>query len=350
MATSYIEKALAPFQRLLSDDIVELVVNPDGGLWTELRGDAYMIRRGSLEPAAVREAVQQIAAEGGVRVSEKHPLGSVSFEYAGWLIRAQVVEAPVVRGGDALALRFFKPETEAFEPRYLVGQAQSASAMRRALVDHIASQARHDLQGALKVAVEAKLNIVVAGGTSSGKTTLARWLVRQVDARERVLTIEDVPDLMPTQANKLMMISRRESDVRSPDKLLQASLRLRPDRIILSEVTGADAYTFLKAINTGHGGSMTTIHADTAELAIERLAQTALEAPGKMTYRDMISYVTRSIDVIVHMGKENGARGVNEVFLPRDYGGGADMTDAKDAADDLDAMDVTSFDREETAA
>jgi len=105
---------------------------------------------------------------------------------------------------------------------------------------------------------------------------------------------------------------------------------MRPDRIILSEVTGSDAYTFLKAINTGHGGSMTTVHAETAELAVERMAQTALEADGKMTYQDMIAYVVRSIDVIVHVGKRDGKRGVLEVFLPRSY------DDRKEVAHDAD--------------
>ncbi|MBF5079975.1 hypothetical protein F1642_13680 [Paracoccus sp. NBH48] len=116
-----------------------------------------------------------------------------------------------------------------------------------------------------------------------------------------------------------MMVSNRNDPFRSPDVLLQSSLRMRPDRIILSEVTGADAYTFLKAINTGHGGSITTIHAETAELAVERMAQTALEADGKMTYQDMISYVVRSIDVVIHVGKRDGKRGVLEVFLPSRY-------------------------------
>lgn len=116
-----------------------------------------------------------------------------------------------------------------------------------------------------------------------------------------------------------MLVSDRESDVRGPDKLLQATLRMRPDRIILSEVTGADAYTFLKAINTGHGGSITTVHAETAELAIERLAQTALESGVNMMYRDMISYVQRSIDIIVQAGKRDGKRGVMEVYLPEKF-------------------------------
>lgn len=319
-ATTYMDKALAPFRPVIHDDIVEICVNPDGMVWTESRGDGHMIAsRVTLTAKQAEEAVAQMAGEGKLRVSKDKPLGTVSFDYGPWMIRAQLLLPPVVRGQHAFSMRFFRPETEGFEPAYLEGRSMSVSERRLKLTDDIAEQAKDDLQGALRAAVQAKLNIIVSGGTSSGKTTLARWLVEQVDDSERILTIEDVPDLLPKQPNNVMMVSKRSSDVRTPDHLLQASLRLRPDRIILSEVTGSDAYTFLKAINTGHGGSITTVHADTAELAIERMAQTALEAPGKMTYKDMVAYVVRSIDIIVQTGKSKDRRGVMEVYLPRNY-------------------------------
>lgn len=320
MEESYVDRAFEGLRSVLNPDLVEICVNPDGGVWVENRGDAFMRKaRITLSQDEVRKAGMQIASEGDIRISEHHPLGSVSINYRDWLVRAQVIQAPAVRQGDVLAMRFFKPDTELFEPEYLSGSPESASAQRRELNERVANLAEADLIGALRTCVHEKLNLVVSGGTSSGKTTVARWLVAQVDDKERIITIEDVPDLMPRQPNKVMLVSDRQSDVRSPDKLLQATLRMRPDRIILSEVTGSDAYTFLKAINTGHGGSITTVHADTAELAIERLAQTALEADAKMTYQDMIAYVQRSIDVIVHVGKRDGRRGVLEVFLPERF-------------------------------
>ncbi|MEJ6396031.1 ATPase, T2SS/T4P/T4SS family [Gymnodinialimonas sp. 2305UL16-5] len=326
---SYVDMELGRFTALMSPDLVEIVLNPDGGIWIERRGMEFM------EPWSGRKSKDEIgnlgkalASEGEIRVGEESPIGSASINYMDWLIRAQVIQAPAVRDGHSISMRFFRSDSDVIEPEYLEGGPMSASKARRALSQRVRELAATDLQAALRLCVTEKLNVVVSGGTSSGKTTVARWLVQQIDPRERILTIEDVPDLMPFHENKVMMVSDRRSPVRSPDKLLQASLRMRPDRIILSEVTGADAYTFLKAINTGHGGSMTTIHADTAELAIERMAQTALEAGSQMTYTDMISYVTRSLDVIVHVGKKGGRRGVLEVFLPQDYADGG-------AADDL---------------
>lgn len=317
---SYLDKTFAKLNPLLSDQLVEICINPDGRVWVENRGDPFMgLSDVTYTTQEIMGIGSNLAADGNVRMSDKHPLGSASVTYREWLVRAQIIKEPVVREATAISMRFFRPGQELFEPAYLSGSPESASKMRRALNEKVAVLAETDLQAALSICVSAKLNVVVSGGTSSGKTNVARWLVSKVSDDERIITIEDVPDLMPSQPNKVMMISDRESDVRSPDKLLQATLRMRPDRIILSEVTGADAYTFLKAINTGHGGSITTVHADTAELAIERIAQTALEAKANMMYQDMVSYVQRSIDVIVHVGKRDGRRGVFEVFLPERF-------------------------------
>lgn len=319
-APSYVDEAFAKFHKLLTDEIVELVINPDGTVWIENHGDAYMRRTDIIIDAmAAEDTSKQIAAAGQVRLSEKNPLGSVSILYRDWLVRSQIIQSPAVRIANSISMRFFKPNMRLFEPVYLSGAPESASQARRLLNETVAKQAKTNLQSALQTCVDEKLNLVVSGGTSSGKTTVARWLVSKVSDAERIITIEDVPDLMPRQPNTVSLVSDRQSDVRSPDRLLQATLRMRPDRIILSEVTGADAYTFLKAINTGHGGSITTIHAETAELAIERLAQTALEADVNMTYRDMIAYVQRSIDIIVHVGKRNGKRGILEVYLPEHF-------------------------------
>lgn len=321
---SYVDGAFETFKRILSDRVVEVIVNPDGRVWVENHGDAYMVDTGrTVSKGELAKISASIAASGNVRLSEKHPLGSVSTNYKEWLVRAQIIQAPAVRGANSLSMRFFKPNMDLIEPSYLAGGPQSASSARRELNARVAKLAEKDLTEALKLCVSEKLNLVVSGGTSSGKTTVARWLIDKVDDKERIITIEDVPDLMPKQPNKVMLVSDRQSDVRSPDRLLQATLRMRPDRIILSEVTGSDAYTFLKAINTGHGGSITTVHAETAELAIERLAQTSLEADVNMNYRDMISYVQRSIDIIVHVGKREGRRGVLEVYLPEHFDPGS---------------------------
>jgi len=158
--------------------------------------------------------------------------------------------------------------------------------------------------------------MIVSGGTSTGKTVTARKILSFVPEAERLITIEDAAELRPTQPNTVTLMADREAPERSADQLLTATLRMRPDRIVLGEVRGKEAMTFLEAINTGHGGSLTTLHAETPQLAIQRLAIAALKTDVPMTYQDMIHYITRSIDVIIQAGRHEGARGITEFYLP----------------------------------
>ena len=115
---------------------------------------------------------------------------------------------------------------------------------------------------------------------------------------ERIITIEEAAELRPEQPNAVTLIADRDADARSADVLLASTLRMRPDRIVLGEVRGREAMTFLEAINTGHGGSLTTLHAETPQLAVRRLAIAALKTDVPMTYADMVDYIEGSIDAV----------------------------------------------------
>ena len=172
------------------------------------------------------------------------------------------------------------------------------------------------IDDALAFCVENKLNMIVSGGTSTGKTVAARKILSHVPAEERIVTIEEAAELLPTQPNAVTLIANRDAEFQTADVLLTATLRMRPDRIILGEVRGKEAMTFLEAINTGHGGSMTTLHAETPQLAVQRLAIAALKTEIPMTYGDMIQYIENSIDVIIQAGRHDGKRGITEFYLP----------------------------------
>ncbi len=154
------------------------------------------------------------------------------------------------------------------------------------------------------------------GGTSTGKTVAARKILSLIPPEERIITIEEAAELRPEQPNAVTLIADRDTDARSADVLLASTLRMRPDRIVLGEVRGREAMTFLEAINTGHGGSLTTLHAETPQLAVRRLAIAALKTDVPMTYADMVDYIEGSIDVIIQAGRHDGARGITEFFLP----------------------------------
>lgn len=131
------------------------------------------------------------------------------------------------------------------------------------------------------------------------------------------MTIEDAIELFPKQPNCVSLIADRASDTRSTDKLLEASLRMRPDRLIVGEIRGKEAMTFLEAINTGHGGSMSTIHAESPDLALDRLAIAAGRSGVPMTYENLRNYISRTIDVIIQTGRKDGKRGITEIYCPK---------------------------------
>lgn len=159
---------------------------------------------------------------------------------------------------------------------------------------------------------------MVAGGTSSGKTTFLNALLAEIPEHERLVLIEDTQELELKHENAVGLIAARgelsEAQISAED-LLIAALRLRPDRIILGELRGPEAFTFLRAINTGHPGSMTTIHADTPTRAIEQLVLLVLQAGTRLSRDDVRHYVRESVDVFVQLSRTNGKRSVSQVMV-----------------------------------
>ncbi len=271
----------------------------------------------------VRDLGNQIASSANTTMSKDKPIVSVSITYRGGRppIRAQVVTPPpAVLSGMSISLRFFSSlPLDHIELRFLYGEERKLEELRqeknRALREVVAAG---DIYAAIRFCVENKLNMIVSGGTSTGKTVAARKILSYVPDEERIVTIEEAAELLPpAQPNAVTLIANRDAEFQSADVLLTATLRMRPDRIILGEVRGKEAMTFLEAINTGHGGSMTTLHAETPpQLAVQRLAIAALKTEIPMTYQDMVQYIESSIDVIIQAGREDGQRGITEFYLP----------------------------------
>lgn len=318
---SYLERYLEPFRDLLvRDDVVELAINPDGKVWIEVAGDAAMRHEGQfVDHNAALNMAQTIVGDAKARVSEKNPLVSGKVEYSGRPLRVQVAVPPAIDRGASITIRLFASgNVRDYTPAYLFGQAVSLDALRTEKMENIASLAETNLEAALQTLVEARLNVLISGGTSTGKTTFARHLLTHVDDGERLVTIEDAFELFPSQPNTVGLLSNRGKDSqRSANALLQASLRMRPDRVIVGELRGLEALTYLEAINTGHGGSISTIHAETAVLAIDRLAIMVLQAGTPLTFAEVREYIRKSIDVIVQLGRTDGRRGITEFYLPR---------------------------------
>ena len=299
--------------------MIEICINPDGSVWGEMQGDHFMRPLDvHLSQTQIKDLGDQIASASGTTLSAAKPVISVSVTYRDRPIRAQVIRAPAVRDGASISLRFFSTlPLDQIELRYLYGEERSLEGLREVRNRELRGVVRGgDIDEAVRFCVVHKLNMIVSGGSSTGKTVATRKILSFVPPEERIVTIEEAAELLPEQPNVVTLLSHREVEQRSADVMLTSTLRMRPDRIVLGEVRGKEAMTFLEVINTGHGGSMTTLHAETPQLAVRRLAIAALKAEEAMTYADLVEYIEGTIDVIVQVGRDEGEHGIVEFYLP----------------------------------
>lgn len=312
----YLSQALAPFAPFLErGDVTDIYVNRPHELWVETMGGA--IERHDLKSLSITlldRLASQVAAFSHQGINREHPLLSAMLPGGE---RVQFIIPPATRGALALAIRKHQSadmslddydRAGAFDT--LHGKADDAN------VEVAVLHSKGDYSALLKRAVKLRRNILVSGGTSTGKTTFLNALIREIDPDERLILIEDTPELVMRHANAIGLVASRSAlgeAVVSMEDLLGASLRMRPDRIILGELRGHEAFTFLRAVNTGHPGSMTTVHADSPERAIEQIALLVLQAGTQLSREDVVHYVRSSIDVFVQLTRRGGLRSVAEI-------------------------------------
>lgn len=316
----YLRACLAPFEAMLSrPDVTDIYVNRPGELWVETLGGAIERHEApELGELVLARLARQVAALTHQGVSREHPLLAATLPDGS---RVQVVAPPATRGPMALAIRrqvaasLTLHDYEAgdhFASTRTGSMANPADAELGRLI------AGRQFAPALALAVRARKNIIVSGGTSSGKTTFLNALLREVSGEERLILIEDTPELVVDHPNMAGLVSVRgelgEARVSAND-LVSASLRMRPDRIVLGELRGVEAFAFLRAVNTGHPGSMTTIHADSPEGAVEQLAMLVLQGGTRLSRDDVRHYVQQSIDVFVQLSRTGGRRSLEAVVL-----------------------------------
>ncbi len=289
---------LGPLEELLADpEVEEVMVNgPDR---------VYVERRGRIEPSevrfadeeALRNAIERILAPVGRRVDELSPMADARLSDGS---RVNVVIPPLAIDGPMVSIRRFGASRPG--PDRLVELGTLTAAMR-------------DL---LAVAVAERRSLLVSGGTGSGKTTMLNALSSFIAERERIVTIEDAAELRLQQAHVVRLESRPASvegrgEVTIRD-LLRNALRMRPDRIVIGEVRGAEALDLLNALNTGHEGALSTVHANSPVDALRRLETLALMADVGLPLDAVREQLQRGIDLIVHMERRvDGSRRVAEI-------------------------------------
>jgi type IV secretion system protein VirB11 len=324
-ANVYLSAYLAPLAPWLSrPDVTDVLINRPGEVWVETTsGPMCREPADELTEVALQRLARQIAAASHQGVNREQPLLSATLPDGS---RVQVVSPPATRGGLALAVR-----------KHLISDLSVTDLARDGLFD-VAARAdpvqeaqadaeletlleTGDLAAFLQRAVRLRKTIVISGGTGSGKTTLLNALVKEIDRAERLVVIEDAPEVRLDHPNSVGLVAVRgdlgEARV-DADALLAAALRLRPDRILLGELRGREAFAFLRAVNSGHPGSLTTVHADSPAGALDQIALLSLTSGIDLGWDKVQTYVSRVIDVVVQLDRTGGARRVSQVhFRPR---------------------------------
>jgi type IV secretion system protein VirB11 len=314
---------LEPLQPYLDDpSLTEVVVNRPGEVFTEgPRGWA----RHEVLPLTFEHLMHLSVAAAALNrqdIGPEHPIVSTMLTGEE---RCQIVVPPAVPAG-MLSLTIRKAAQRAFTLAAFDEDGSLADvrpAGERVEDDEKALLALRDKgrwREFLERAVLARRNIVVAGATGSGKTTLAKALAACIPEDERIITVEDTPELVVPQANQVRLLYAKDGRGLAkvgPRDLLESCLRMRPDRILLQELRdGTTAFTYLRNVTSGHPGSITTVHADSALLAFEQLALLIKQSEeGRdLSRSDIGRLLDLSVDVVVHMSRRDGRHRVTEVY------------------------------------
>jgi pilus assembly protein CpaF len=292
---------LRPIEPLILDDsISEIMGNPDASWWYERDGIIQRETAVSFDSSKLRTGLEVIANQLGKRLDEDNPVLHAQLPDGS---RLAAVIPPVVRPGPALTIRKFTGR------RYTVDDLISRGTLTRQLADFLEAQIRGGR------------TLLISGGTGSGKTTLLQVMAQAIPEHERIVVIEDTSELRIQKPNVLAAECQTDtfkSNI-SFDYLLKSALRWRPDRIILGEVRGKEARTLLDSFNTGHDGSLATIHANSATRALSRFANLVMRCHPQATLSDVEAEIGEAVEFIIHAERRPGRRVVREVLALKGY-------------------------------
>jgi pilus assembly protein CpaF len=301
---------LKPIEHLILDDTIsEVMVNGPDCVFIERQGLLQQVSGVTLGERALMVAVKNIARRLGDDISEAKPILDSRLPDGS---RVAVVIPPCSLRGVTLTIRKFS--TRHFQMQDLIAAGTLDQLLANRLEDYVLS----------------RKNILISGGTGSGKTTLASILGKFIPPDERILLIEDTAEIRMAHTN-LVRFEARQAQNRlaavAIRDLLKASLRHRPDRIILGEVRGAEAFDLLQLLNTGHSGTLSTIHASSAKQGLARFTSCVLQSGIELPYRAIKTNIGDSLNVVIQVERRPGRRFISEVLEINSYDPDADLFD-----------------------
>jgi pilus assembly protein CpaF len=288
---------LRPIAHLITDpEVSEIMVNGSRSIFVEREGRLTAVTGVQLDERNLRVAVKNIARALGDDISEEQPILDARLEDGS---RVAAVFPPCSLGGTTLTIR-------KFQQRFF-----TADELIRARMMSEGTLAQ------IRAAVARNQTILISGGTSTGKTTLLNAISAYLPADDRLVVIEDTAELHLTQRNIVRLEARRQQRDLAPvtiRDLLRAALRHRPDRIVVGEVRGSEAYDLLEALNTGHAGSLSTIHANSAAQALNRFASCVLQSGVDLPYDVIRDQIAACVQLVIHLHRVDGRREVSQLL------------------------------------
>ncbi len=316
-----LERYLAPLAPFLAQDgLTEIVVNRPGEVFTEGPGGWHHHELPDLGHAHLMHLATAAAGYTRQDIGPDHPIVSTTLPGEE---RCQIVVPPAVPPG-TVSLTIRKPSTvamtlEDFEKRELFSDIRvTSNDLSQDEQELVRLRDAGQWREFLALAVRSRRNIIISGATGSGKTTLSKGLIAQIPTSERLITIEDTAELVVPQPNHVRLLYAKDGQGLArvgPRELLGSCLRMRPDRILLQELRDGTAFFYLRNVNSGHPGSITTVHADSARLAFEQLTLLVKEsAEGRDLARDDIRNLMRqTVDIVIQMKREHGCFRITEI-------------------------------------
>lgn len=290
--------AMGPLEYLMRDpEVNDILVNGPSQIYVERRGKLQRTDAHFRSDDHLFHVAQRIGASIGRRIDEQSPMLDARLPDGS---RVNVIIRPVSLKGVCMSIRRFSRTVIDFKKLVEFGSASAP------------------LARLLEIAAHCRLNIIISGGTGSGKTTLLNAMSLPIDPDERIITIEDVAELQLQQPH-VIPLETRPPNVEGQGQIVQRdlvrnALRMRPDRIIVGEVRGAEAFDMLQAMNTGHAGSMSTIHANSAADAISRIENMVMMANVGLSGRAILGQILSAVDLVVQIERmRDGVRRIVEV-------------------------------------
>ena len=321
-ATAALRTHTKPLHAMLQrSDVTEISVNQPNEVYLAVQGASEMsrvdvpgldfdfrMRQGGL----IAEATDQ-------EINNAHPLLSATLEGG---FRVQVAIPPAVEAGTvAMSIRkqaLLDIDLDFYERSGAFDRTNEIGGNEQAQRDELLS-AYHNREWSrfLKLAVQLRENILISAGTDSGKTTLLNALLKVMSPNERLTTIEDAREIRPPQSNVVHLLYSRGGQgvakVTAQD-LLEATLRFKPDRIILGELRGSEAYSYLRSVNSGHPGSISTVHANSPAMAFEQIALMVMQGYANVQKETVLEYIKSVIPVVIQLRREHGVRRITDIY------------------------------------